>query len=98
MRFSYSIEREGDKPGAQIDLVIERKDKVIDLCEAKFSQEIYRQSEADHLNLENKIKRVKERNPRCQVSPILITCFGLSYSGYHSDFDKVITLQDLLKE
>lgn len=97
MRFSYSIEREGDKPGAQIDLIIERKDKVIDLCEAKFRQEIYRQSEADHLNLENKIRRVKEKNPRCQVSPILITCFGLSYSGYHSDFDKVITLEDLFR-
>ena len=101
MQFSWLIPGdEKEKKGAQIDLIIERKDKIIHLCEMKFYQNKYEVSESDHKNLMNKISRLIEMSQskkQFQILPTLITTFGLDKKGYWMDFARTITLEDLFK-
>ena len=100
MQFSWSIPASEKEKGAQIDLIIERKDKIIHLCEMKFYQTDYLQDEFSHNNLINKINRFNElsKNKKSiQVITTLITTFGLAKKDYWQDYQRVITLIDLFK-
>lgn len=59
MQFSWCVEGSEDKKGAQIDLIIERKDNIISLCEMKFYNKEYKVNKEAHLNLINKIELLK---------------------------------------
>ena len=100
MQFSWPIPGDGNKKGAQIDLVIQRKDKVVHLCEMKFYQSEYINDEYSHANLINKINRLRESlssKKSTQIIPTLITTFGLQKKEYWQDYSRVITLTDLFK-
>lgn len=99
MQFSWSIPASETEKGAQIDLVIERKDKIIHLCEMKFYQSEYLNDEYSHINLVNKISRLRELSSKksIQIIPTLITTYGLKRRDYWQDFPRVITLEDLFK-
>lgn len=100
MQFSWSIKGTDTEKGAQIDLIIERKDKIIHLCEMKFYQSEYLNDETAHINLCNKIKRLKELSSSkksVQIIPTLITTFGLKRKEYWQDFPRVITLIDFFR-
>jgi len=69
--------------GAQIDLLIDRKDHVINLCEIKFSVEPFTISKAYAVNLRNKIGTFKtETDTRKAVWLTMITTFGLKKNKY----------------
>ncbi len=98
MQFSWCVEGSEDKKGAQIDLIIERKDNIISLCEMKFYNKEYKVNKEAHLNLINKIELLKASvAKKYAIIPTLITTFGLDKSGYFDDYNSVITLDDLLK-
>lgn len=91
------LERAGEnRVGSQIDLVIYRADNFVNLCEMKFYGDDYEQQEQDHKGLERKIASLAARLPKkASIHPILVTTFGLLKKGYYSDFERVITLDDL---
>lgn len=97
MQFSWLMPKEDNKHGSQIDLVIERKDKIINLCEMKFYQNEYEMNTEAHINLMNKIDRlIATSNKKTNhIVPVLITTFGLKKTEYWSDYKSVITLEDL---
>ena len=98
MQFSWLIPGNNEENGAQIDLIIERKDKIIHLCEMKFYQSEFVNSSSNHLNLVNKIERLKglsSKKKNIQILPTLITTFGLKKTEYWQDFARIITLNDL---
>lgn len=98
MQFSWCVEGSEDKKGAQIDLIIERKDNIISLCEMKFYNKEYKVNKEAHLNLINKIELLKASvAKKYAIIPTLITTFGLDKSEYFDDYNSVITLDDLLK-
>lgn len=69
--------------GAQIDLIIDRKDRVINICEMKFSTEpfIITKSYAD--NLQHKLKTFKEETgTKKTLFLTLITASGLNPNQY----------------
>lgn len=84
-------------PGAQIDLLIRRADKAINLCEMKYSD---RPFVATSKFLEQ-IRRQREafqsvNSGYYAVISSLITPFGLSRkNGYATEIDKVVTLDNL---
>ena len=80
--------------------IIERKDKIVHLCEMKFYESEYLVNENDHANLMNKIDRMKQMSKSkkpLQILPTLITTFGLKKKGYWTDYARTITLEDLFK-
>ncbi len=82
--------------GAQIDLVIERKDQTIDLCEMKYSKEKVLLSTNDYHNMQNKIAVFRdETKTNYAIHTVLITAAPIHRNAYSDDFQNTITL-DLL--
>jgi len=69
--------------GAQIDLVIDRRDQVINLCEMKFSINPFVIDKSYAADLQNKIGTFRsETGTRKSVFLTLVTTFGLQQNSY----------------
>ncbi len=65
--------------GAQIDLVVDRRDQVINLCEIKFSQDVFTINKSYAENLKNKVSAFRrETGTSKSLFLTLITTFGIS--------------------
>ena len=72
-------------PGAQIDLVIERRDGIIDLCEMKYSEGEYAISADYERKIRNKISAFrKETQTKFALHLIMVASNGL-HKNEHSD-------------
>ena len=91
----YQKGEEGKK-GSQIDLIIERGDNVINLCEMKFYSNEVTIDKDGHLNLMNKVASLREVvTKKYSIINLLVTTFGLKNNAYSNDFPLVVTLDDL---
>lgn len=85
-----------NRRGAQIDLLIQRKDNIINLCEAKFYSSEVLMTKGTHLNLANKINALRETiSKKTSLMNVLITTYGLKSNEYSFDYPLVVTLDDL---
>jgi predicted AAA+ superfamily ATPase len=83
-------------PGAQIDLVIDRADNVINLCEAKYVAGEFGINKKTYLSLLNKQAVFgAETGTRKAVRTTLITPFGLKRGEYSAEFTSQVTMDDL---
>ena len=84
---------------AQIDLLIERRDMVINLCEIKFSIKEYEIDKDMDLELRNKIGTFRDAtNYKYSIQLTMITSFGLKKGMYNSLASNVVTLDDLFSK
>ena len=83
-------------PGAQIDLLISRRDGVINLCEMKYTKHPHVITKAEASILERK-KSVflMETKSKSAIHITLVTTWGLEKKGYHSIAQSEIILDDL---
>lgn len=85
-----------DSDGTQIDLIIERKDNVVDLCEAKFLSGKFSVDKDYHMALERRKNTVRELVPKkATVLNVLICTEGIENGAYRWDFPDVVTLDEL---
>ena len=83
---------------AQIDLIIKRADKVINICEMKFYDGEYMMKKKDYNDIERRIRAFRMANEiRQAIHPVLVTTFGLANNQYSSIFQNTVTLKDLFK-
>lgn len=97
----YSWKSKGDEGtnGAQIDMVLDRADNVINLCEIKFSKGEYSISKDYLLNLNNKMERFVDSTKTIKsLFLTLITTNGLVHNEYWNQVQGEITSNDLFKE
>ena len=81
---------------AQIDLVIERADRMINICEAKFSEKPYLLSKDEYDKFTNRIALFKQTTSFAGgVIPTFITANGLQRNAYSEHITAQITLDDL---
>ena len=89
----------GAGDGAQIDMLIDRADNMVNICEMKFSDEKYTLSLDDHEKIANRSNRfAKSIGYKKSVNIVMVTVFGITKKGYWSDVHNIITAEDLLKE
>ena len=82
--------------GAQIDLMIDRADNVINICEMKYSSGKYTLSKDDCANIDNKIDAFKAVSATAKsIHLTIITANGLSENAYARKAQSVLTLADL---
>lgn len=82
--------------GAQVDMVIERADRVINLCEMKFSTDDFKVEASYDKELRHKMTLfAEETKTRCSLHLTLVTTYGLVPSAYSGRFQSVITMDDL---
>ena len=92
----YAWRSETSIPGAQIDLLIDRKDDVINLCEMKYTDDVYKMDKAEYERLMNRLSTFqKETHPKKAIHMTLVSANGLSKGNYASAFQNVITGEQL---
>ena len=82
--------------GAQIDLLLDRNDRVVNLCEMKFCEGTFEMDKSEDQRL--RLRRetfVKATGCRKSVHLTLVTTHGLGNTKYQSVFQSVILLDDL---
>lgn len=97
MTQSFSWLSSGDaKERAQIDLVIKRSDRVINVCEMKFYKDEYEMHKRDYEDMDRRIRLFSQSiSERATIHPVLITTYGLKRNEYSAIFQNVVTLSDL---
>ena len=82
--------------GSQIDMLIVRKDQVINLCEIKYSNSQYVIDKETDLKIKNKINDfIKASKTKYAIMPTLITTYGLVENSYSSIINYVVSMEDL---
>ena len=83
-------------PGAQVDMVIERADRIIHLCEIKFSQDSFNIAADYEAKLRERRNLFKlKTNTKKSVVHTFITTFGLGKGKHHSIVHSEVTMDDL---
>ena len=94
----YSWRKEADETsdGAQIDLLIDRNDQVINLCEMKYSLSEYAIDAEYEQKLRNKKSAfIDATNTRKAVHLTMVTTFGIKANAHSGIVQNEITLEDL---
>jgi hypothetical protein len=96
----WSQKGDSETSGAQIDLIIDRKDRVINLFEIKFSINALEITKAYDLNLRNKIGAFKTATKTNKaVFLVMLTTFGLVQNEYaRSIVQKDLTMDVLFDD
>ena len=88
--------RADDIDGTQIDLILERADNVVNMCEAKFYKNEFTVDKKYHRTLLNRQELLeKEISAGKVIHNTLITTYGLKYNEYSTFFDNVIDMDAL---
>ena len=84
------------KKGAQIDLVIERADQTLNICEMKFTSTPFAISADYEMNLRNKLAKIQEYTKmKKSLQLTFVTSYGLVPSASLSIVSNEVTLNDL---
>ena len=95
---AWSLHGDGEQDGAQIDLIISRKDNVVNLCEMKFYSEDFTVTKDYHKTLVHRTNLLEKQLPKkASVQSVLVTTYGLAYNAYSSAFVSTVTLDDLFR-
>lgn len=82
--------------GMQIDLIISRSDRVVNLCEMKFVNGEFEVKKDYEVKLRNRLNWMIDHCGRRQnVQMTLVTTYGLKYGMHSGIFQKVVTMDSL---
>ena len=86
-----------EEKGAQIDLVLDRNDQIINLFEIKFYNTEFTLSEADAKALRNQMRIFKEKTKtKKHLMIVLLTTFGMEHNKHSLGLvEKILTIDDL---
>lgn len=94
----YSWRSRQSKPAAQIDLIIERADHIINLCEIKYAKGPYSIDAEEEEKLRNRIYDFgQETGSNEAIHLTMITTFSLKENLHSSEVTDVVTLEDLFR-
>ena len=84
--------------GAQIDMLIDRNDDTINLCEMKYTNAQYVITEEEDNRIRNRCETfIRETGTEKTVLITMITSFGLAPGGYSDDIHCQVTMADLFR-
>ena len=88
-----------DGRGCQIDLVIERRDQTIDLCEMKYSKGDIHITADDYRSVLNKQETFRrETRTKSALHNVLVASSAVARNAYSDEFQHIITLDQLFKD
>ena len=93
---SWSVPKTTEHAGAQIDMLIDRRDNVISVCEMKFCKDKYIITKDYDEKLRNKtsvFKSVTETKKALQL--VMVTTYGVANGMYSNSVQSQVTLDDL---
>lgn len=92
-----TLNEKDENKGAQIDLIIERSDNVVNMCEIKFNKDVEFEINKDYYDKLNNKNSVLSNylKPRQYIQDVLISTNGLKRNKYSDFFIYSLTLNDL---
>jgi len=86
------------KPAVQIDLLIDRKDGIINLCEMKYAEDKYIITKKIDENLRHKKSTfIREANVRKAVHITMVTTYGVKRNAYWGNIQSEVKMDDLFR-
>lgn len=83
-------------PGTQIDLLIDRRDNIIDICEMKFSLNEFIVDKKYDMDLRNKVDTFRRMtNTRKSIQIVMVSTYGIKQNKYSSFIQNEVLLNDL---
>ena len=78
---------EDARPGAQVDLVIDRRDDLVELCEMKYCQGEFAIDAAYAERLRNKAEAFRREHPACRkpVHVVMVTLNGVAHNAHYRE-------------
>jgi hypothetical protein len=96
---AWSIAGTEEHDGAQIDLLIDRRDRIINICEMKFSENKFEIDKEYDENLRNKVSVFKEvTETKKAVQLVMVTTHGIKKNMYSTRIQSEVTMDDLFRE
>ena len=97
--FTTSVDKDGTKwSGGQIDMLIDRNDEVINICEIKYSSDEYAITDAYEETLRNRASLFKKvTNTKKALQHTFITTYGLKQNKYSGMIQSEVTMDDLFQ-
>ena len=93
---SLIIPKDDSGAGTQIDLIIDRADRVVNLCEIKFTNKEFVIDRAYEEKLRYRVARIRElTKDKKNIHLTLITTYGLHYNEYSGRIQKTVVMDDL---
>lgn len=100
LNYAWRCEHPADdvEKGAQIDLLIDRDDGIVNLCEMKFASKAYALDADDDAAMRNKKAAFRrETRTRKAVHVTYVTTYGLAKNKYAGNVQSEVTLDDLFQ-
>lgn len=82
--------------GAQVDMLIIRDDRIVNLCEMKFSSSIYTIDKDEESKMLYRLEKLSSTlSPKQKVHLTLITSYGLAIGKHSGKVQKIVSCNDL---
>lgn len=95
----YTLRGTAEHDGIQCDLIISRADRIVNLCEMKYTQEEFTIDKAYDKTLRNRLSRVRDTLLKTQTLHLtLVTTFGVKQNMYSGIVQSEVTLDDLFTQ
>ena len=96
--FSWHVQANDCHPGVQIDLLIDRADNVINVCEMKYAPDGYILSAKDLKAFKTKLSVLRQYMPQKKtVEAVLVTSNGLLKNKYSTEIVNVVSAAQLFE-
>ncbi|MBQ8958197.1 MAG: hypothetical protein IJ057_06815 [Bacteroidales bacterium] len=96
--YAWRVEKTNKHPGAQIDLLIDRNDDVINLCEMKYSKTAFSIDDDYNETLQQQRALFKAETKTTKAVHItLVTSVGLIHNANSFEIQNEVTVDDLFK-
>ncbi len=95
----WSTAASDDHDGARIDMLIDRRDRIIDICEMKFTENTFtidRDYDEDLRRKTDVFKEVTGTNKAVQL--LMVTTYGVKRNMYSSRVQSIVVLDDLFEK
>ena len=94
--YSWRTEATEEHDGAQIDLLIDRRDGVINLCEMKYADDTYALDAEEEKKLRNRLTAFKlDTKTRKGIHTTLVTTYGIRSNSHSGMIQSVVTMDGL---
>jgi len=95
---SWSMSGSDSNEGHQVDLIINRADRIVNMCEMKFYNDDFEVSAEYAKTIRSRMNTLIEHlSKKSSVQPTLVTSFGIKQGKNSGVFTKVVVLDDLFK-
>ncbi len=95
----YAWRSKYSTPASQIDLLLDRADGIVNLCEIKYSQGEYSIKEDEEKKLNTRQRNfISETESRQAIRLTMITSYGLKHNIHSSEVAEELTMDDLFAE